>query len=103
MGTPMTKPLLDREIQIAQIIASAPYQSGETFSSSVIAALLNLTVSQSRDLLNHMAAIGKAVKRHERARHGGARTGTTIYQKPPPMILRKAWRFRSNEALGIQP
>jgi hypothetical protein len=99
----MTKPLLDREKQVQQIITSAPYQSGEVFTTPVIAALLNLTVAQARDLLNHMVVFGQAVKRQERARQGGKRTGTTLYQKPPPMILRKAWRFRSDEAIGITP
>jgi hypothetical protein len=85
-----------------QIMASAPYQSGESFTSPVIASLLNLTVGQARDLLNHMATTGQAVKRHERTRQGGKRDGTMVYQKPPPMILRKAWRKHSNEAIGIR-
>ena len=88
----MAKPSLDRELQVAQIIASAHYQSGEGFTSPVVASLLCCTVSQARDLLNTMATYGQLVKRHERARQGGARTGTTVYQRPPPMILRKAWR-----------
>ena len=98
----MAKPARDRDIQMQQIMASAPYLSGESFTSPVIASLLNLTVSQSRDLLNHMATTGQAVKRHERTRQGGKRDGTMVYQKPPPMILRQAWRKRTDAELGIR-
>jgi len=99
----MAKPSLDRELQMQQIMASAPYQSGESFTSPVIASLLTLTVGQARDLLNHMATTGQAVKRHERSRQGGKRDGTMVYQKPPPMILRQAWRKRTDAQIGIRP
>jgi len=97
----MAKPL-DREVQMAQIISSAHYQSGDAFTSPVVASLLSCTVSQARDLLNHLSTTGQVVKRQERSRQGGKRTGTTLYQKPPPMILRKAWRRVSNKDLSIQ-
>jgi hypothetical protein len=98
----MAKPTLDRDVQTDAILRSAPYLSGESFTSPVIASILNLTVAQSRDLLNHLTTTGQLVKRHERARQGGNRTGTMAYQRPPPMILRKAWRKLSDSAIGIQ-
>jgi len=97
----MAKPSLDRDNQMAQIIASAAYQSGEAFTSPVIASLLCCTVSQARDLCGAMVVHGLLTKHHERRRQGGARTGTIVFQRPPPTILRKPWRKIKNSELGI--
>lgn len=97
----MRKKHVDREKQLEQIIASAPYQSGDGFRTPVMAAILNLSVSATRDLLNHLTAMGLVTKRLERFPSGGPRSGTAVYSRPAPTILRKAWRKHSNESMGL--
>jgi len=98
----MGKPL-DREIQYSQIIASHLYQSGDSFDAPVISSLLKVSVSQARDLLNNLTVQGRLVKFHQRQRKGTSREGRTVYQRPPPLLLRKPWRLKTNQQLAIRP
>jgi len=91
----------DRNEQAKVITECHHFKRGEPFTVADIASQLCITSTQARDILNTMASQGLVEKRHERTRQGGARSGTMTYKKPPPMILRKAWRKCSNESIGV--
>jgi hypothetical protein len=97
----MAKPL-DRDTQAAAILRSAPYLSGESFSSPVIASLLSLSVPQARDLLNRAATNGLVQKSLVPQNRGAKSGGMVMYQKPPPMLLRRSWRKVSDRSIGVK-
>ncbi len=103
MKKPRDPSIPSRAEQREIVLKSEAYLARESFTRIDASRLLGLTKESAANLLSGMAKDGLLAKRLERARQGGARTGITVYQKPPPMILRKAWRKHSDLALGIQP
>ena len=94
---------ISRDTQITAIMCTEHYRRGEDFSASDIASVLNLTVSQSRDLLNIMAHVGQVEKKLVPQKQGTKNGGSIWYTKPPTKILRKRWRLKTNGQIGVIP
>ena len=90
---------ISRDTKVTAIMRTEHYRRGEDFSASDIASVLDLTVSQSRDLLNIMAHVGQVEKKLVPQKQGTKNGGSIWYTKYCP----RSWRLFSVVPVSFLP
>jgi len=90
----------------AKILSSHLVTSGEPFTTADCSAYLTKSTGEyvchgiAASYLKELVDAGKLVSIPAKK---GAKAGTIIYSRKPHNLLKRSWRFRTNEYLKIAP